>query len=298
MHLNKDHENHCVKVPRVFDWICKSTVIKLKEIIKMRNKNRFDDFICCDFCIPYGEKSTLWSSYGIKQIGGSICINFNMGNVKRLSVFVNGEKQAEIFEGGSFSATFKHLESIEVQCNRKNDDEGSCCGDLKIMLHFYPNDECNLNLFKDIKKTKCYLSDCHGNSFLGKCLVTCKELTCSDKRENIQFVNDLGNIILLKRVDILTEGYVCVEFINQKEELCFKRIFPFSEIETVVICAPDETDIKCEITNVDCRAHIIPSTFNINTCLEVVIILSICKNIKTIQEVIVELKGKICKPEK
>ena len=150
MYLNNDYETFCVKVPRVFDWVNKSSVIKLKERINMRNKNLFNDFICCDFCLSSGEKSILWSSYGIERIGGSICINFNRGSDKRLSVFVNGEKQTDILEGNSFSATFEHLDLIEIQCNGTNDDSVSCCGDFKIMLHFHPNNECNVNLCNDI----------------------------------------------------------------------------------------------------------------------------------------------------
>lgn len=300
MHLNKDPDMHCIKVQRVLDWVNKSTVVKLKEIINMGNKNQFEDLICCDFCIPSGERSTLWSTYGINQIGGTICINFKRGNSKRLSVFINGEKQADVFEGSSFSATFKHLESIEIQCNEKDINTGSCCGEFKIMLHYYLYDDYNINSLENIEKTKCYLSDCHGNpiSLESGCLMTCEELTCSDGRENVHYINEFGNTILLNRLDILTQGFVCVQFINHEEEICFKRVFPFSEVETVFLCAPHEAEIICEITNVDCRAHIIPSNHKITSCIEVLIILSICQNIKSVQEVIIELKGKICNPGK
>ena len=299
MQSNKNPTIHCVKVPRVLDWVNKSTVIKLKEIVHMEKK-KFDDLICCDFCIPCGEleRTILWTTYGISQIGGSICINFKRGYGNILSVFVNGEKQADVNEGSSFSATFTHLDSIEVQCNEKNVKADSCYGEFKIMFHFHPNDDCNLNSIKDIKKTICYLSDCHGNpiSLNSGCLITCKELTCSEDRANVHVNNERGETILLQRVDLLKQGFVCVQFVNHKGEICLKCIFPFSEVETVILCAPHGTEINCEIIDVDCRAHVIPSFHNNPHCIEIVIILSICQSIKSVEEVIIELKGTICNP--
>ena len=137
MQSNKNQTIHCVKVPRVLDWVNNSTVIKLKEIVHIKKK-KFDDLICCDFCVPCGEleRTILWTTYGISQIGGSICINFKRGYGNTLSVFINGEKQADVNEGSSFSATFTHLDSIEVQCNEKNVKADSCYGEFKIMFIF------------------------------------------------------------------------------------------------------------------------------------------------------------------
>ena len=101
---------------------------------------------------------------------------------------------------------------------------------------------------------------------------------------------------MLQRVDLLKQGFVCVQFVNHKGEICLKCIFPFSEVETVVLCAPHGTEINCEITDVDCRAHVIPSFHNNTHCIEIVIILSICQSIKSVEEVIIELKGTICNP--
>ena len=72
--------------------------------------------------------------------------------------------------------------------------------------------------------------------------------------------------------------------------------FSIYEVETVVLCAPHGTEINCEITNVDCRAHVIPSFHKNKDCIEVVIILSICQSIKSVDKVIIELKGTICNP--
>ncbi|MGE7945976.1 DUF3992 domain-containing protein [Lysinibacillus sp. NPDC093688] len=299
MHSNNNLTVHCVKVPRVLDWISKSTVIKLKKFVHLE-KRTFDDLICCDFSVLCEEieRTMLWTTYGISQIGGSICINFKKGYGNVLSVFVNGEKLADVKEGKSFSGTFTHLESIEVQCNGENvEADSNCYGEFKIMLHFIA-DNYKINSINDIKETICYLSDCHGNpiSLDNGYLITCKELTCSKNRVNVRIINELGETNLIQRVDLLIQGFVCIQFKNHIGEICYKSIFPFSEVETVAICAPNGTQIKYEITDIDCRAHVIPSSPNNSNCIEVVIILSICQSIKSVEKVIIELEGTICNP--
>ncbi len=301
MQLNENPTTHCLKVPKVFDQVNNSLVIKLKKIVHLKKK-RLDDLICCDFCIPCGEvgKSTLWTTYGLSQIGGSICINFKRGCGSSLAVFVNGEKQANINEGSSFSATFTHLDSIEVQCNGKSAQNDHCYGDFKLMLHFYQNDKCDLNSVNDIKSTICHLSDCHGNlvSLNDDCFMTCKELTCPEDRVTVPVINQLGKTVFLQRVDLLKQGFICIQFINHNGKTCLKCIIPFYEVDSVVLCAPQETEINCTITNVDCKAHVIPSVYNNMHCIEAVIILSICQSISSVADVFIELNGTICRPRR
>lgn len=290
---------HCVKVPRVLDWINTSTVIKFKEKILI-DQIKLHDLICCNFSIPCGElnPTTLWTTYGIRQIGGSICINYNRGHGNKLTVFVNGEKQADINEGNSFSGTFTHLHSIEVKCTEKNSNIESCFGEFKIMFHFHPNDRYSLTSVKDIKKTICYLSDRHGNPLPlnSNCSITCEELTCSEDRAIVHVRNERGETIMLQSVDLLKQGFVCVQFINKTGEVCLQSIFPFSEVETAFLCAPHDTKINCQIIDVNCRAHIIPSIHSNTNCVEIVIILSICQSIKSVEDIIIELKGTISHP--
>ena len=298
---NENATLHCIKVPRVLDWINTSTEIKFKEKVRI-DDIKLHDLICCNFSIPCGElnPTTLWTTYGINQIGGSICINYNNGHGNPLAVFVNGEKHADVNEGSSFSGTFTHLHSIEVQCKEKNVNTESCFGEFKIMFHYHPNDRCNLNSVKDIKKTICYLSDCHGNpiSLNSNCSITCKELTCSKDRANVHVQNALGETFMLQSVDLLKQGFVCVQFVNHTGEICLQCVFPFSEVETAFLCAPHGTKINCQIIDVNCRAHIVPSIHSNTNCLEIVIILSICQSIKSVEDVIIELNGTFSHPRK
>ncbi|MEK4425724.1 DUF3992 domain-containing protein [Solibacillus sp. FSL K6-1523] len=290
---------HCVKVPRVLDWITTSTVIKLKEKIQL-DDTQLHDLICCNFSVPCGEISPtiLWTTYGISQIGGTICINYYNGHGNPLTVFVNGEKQADVNEGNSFSGTFSHLSSIEVQCIENNGNIESCYGEFKIMFHFHPNDQNNFNSVQDIQKAICFLSDCHGKplSLMGDCSVTWKELTSSKNRSNVYVQKALGETMMLQCIDFLIQGFVCVHFLNDAGEICFQSVFPFSEVETAFLCAPPGTKIHCQTIDVNCRAHIIPSFSSNTNCIEVVIILSICQSIKSVDDVIIELKGSFSHP--
>lgn len=291
---NENATIHCVKVPKVLDWINTSTVIKLKEKVHI-DEIKLQDLICCNFSIPCGElnPTTLWTTYGISHIGGSICINYNRGHGNKLTVFVNGEKQADVNEGSSFSGTFTHLHSINVQCKEQNSNTESCYGEFKIMFHFYPNDRCNVTSIKDIKKTICYLSDCHGNPIPlnSNYSITFEELTCSEDRAIVYVKNERKETIMLHSVDLLKQGFVCVQFVNYTGEVCLQSVFPFSEVETAFLCAPHDTKINCQLIDVNCRAHIIPSIHSNTNCIEIVILLSLCQSIQSVHDVIIELKG-------
>ncbi|MFJ7667525.1 DUF3992 domain-containing protein [Lysinibacillus sp. NPDC097195] len=296
----KNPSVHCVKVPRVYDWLNKTTVLKLKQTVQLERK-QFDDYICCDFAIPSGqvERTNLWTTYGINQIGGSLCINFKSGYDHTLVVFVNDEKQAEIREGSSFSATFTHLESIEVQCEGKSVNLTSCRGEFKIMFHYHPNGDYQLYSAKDIQKTICYVSDCYGNPLSPNnrgYSINCREIISPDNRKCVHMADECGEMILLNRVDFLVEGFVCVQFINDSGDICSKSVFPFSDVETVVLCAPPETAIHCSVIDVDCRAHIMPTLQNKSNCIEIIILLTISQSIQSVTEVVIELKGTLCLP--
>lgn len=303
MESNNTLTTHCLRVSKVFDWISKPLFIKLKKCILV-DKQRFDDFICCDFSVPCKEleKTTLWTSYGINEIGGSICIKLKSGCGGLLSVFINGKKEANISEGSSFSGTFLCLDSIEVRCEGIKNKHDSCCfGEFKINSHYYCSGNCNISSPKDIKSTNCFLSDRYGNPLSispDSCLLTCTELTSPKERTKVFTVNQLGELICLRKVDLLKQGFICVEFIDNNEKISSRYVFPFSEVETAVLCAPEDTKILCEIVDVDCKTHIVPS-FHSNPysqCIDIVIILSICQSIASVKDVKIEVEGNICDP--
>ncbi|OIJ09406.1 hypothetical protein BKP35_16245 [Anaerobacillus arseniciselenatis] len=288
----------CIKVPKVFDWVNRTTIIKLHEEIPLEKK-KVKDVLCCVFQIPCGgkERSTLWTSYGIYNIGGSICIEYKKGCGEPLDVFINQLKVTSIPEGSSFTATFSRLESVEIQCNG-TDVTGVCCGDFKIAVYIDTKNNCDLHSHRDIQRIDCFLSDCHGNplSLADPRTVLCKELISPEERAKFDFFTPEGNKTTLHRVEILKQGFVTIEIFNYKNQLCKKCTIPFSDIETFFLCAPSGTKIECEITNVDCKAHIVPSLNKSSPCLKIEIILIICQSVDSVADVKIEFNGKYCQP--
>lgn len=187
---------HCVKVPKIFDWVSRSTLIKLKESIQL-DQEKESHFICCGF--------------------------------------------------------------------------------------------------HDIKRTNCFLSDIHGK-LVSSGAVSCKELTSPKDRTNIQVLTPYGKLVTLQRIDLLKQGFVTVQFFNRKGQLCLQRTFPFSEVETLFLCAPPGTDIDCEITQVDCKAYPIPPINKCSPYIDVVISILLCQSIVSAADVKVEIIGAACKP--
>jgi hypothetical protein len=299
MHPNDTCLNaHCIKVCKVYDWVSQAAFLELQEEIQLGGK-LFTDCICCSFHIPCGEEepTTLWTSYGIQHIGGSICIEYKNGCGQLLDVFINHEKVASLFEGSSFSASYSALETVEIKCNGTT-VVGSCCGEFKINVHVEPTSKCDLHSFQDIKKVKCYLSDCHGYpiSHKHRCGLRCKELTDPDERTEFEFFKPGGEKTILHRVEILKQGFVTIEIFNCKNVLCRKCTFPFSKIETFFLCAPSGTIVDCDITSADCKAHIIPPMDHCSKCVKIEIKLILCQSVSSLAEVIMEVKADACMP--
>lgn len=189
---------HCVRVPKIFDWINRSTLIKLKENIQLEQETK----------------------------------------------------------------------TVDIPCN-----------------------------FHDIKRTNCYVSDRNGAP-VSRCIASCKELTSPDDRTTIQIMTPDGKVVTLQRVDLLKQGFVTVQFFNKRGQLCLQSVFPFSEVETVFLCAPPGTDIDCKITQVDCKAHLLPPIVEQSPSIDVAINILLCQSIVSTTDVKVELTGTPCKPRK
>lgn len=187
-------------------------------------------------------------------------------------------KVPKIFDWVSRSTLIKLKECI--QPNPQQETNSICCN------------------FHDIKQTNCFLSDSQGNpaSSENGCIIRCNELTSPNNRTNIQILTPDGKLVTLQRVDLLKQGFVTVQFFNRKGQLCLQAVFPFAEVETVFLCAPPGTDIDCEITQVDCKAHLLPPIAEQSPSIEAAINILLCQSIVSTADVKVELTGTACKP--
>lgn len=286
---------YCIKVPKIYDWINKTAFINLKEEISLDDKIE-SDFLCCDFHVPCSseKKTTLWTSSGIRRIGGSICISFC--GCGPLEVFINDKKVSSVLDGNSYIATFSDIRSVEVLCKGSKNNETYCSGEFKITLHYDSEIECHLSSYKDVAYVDCFLSDCDGKPIMidDRCNLDCHVLTLHDQRSDIHLETKKGDITLQK-VDLLKRGFVTVQVFNKKKQLCLQCIYPFSKVETVFLCAPPGTEIECEVTSVDCKAYLVPSTHK-KKCVDVIISLLLCQSIISVADVKIEVLANTCKP--
>ncbi|MFC3886153.1 hypothetical protein ACFOU2_22770 [Bacillus songklensis] len=168
----------------------------------------------------------------------------------------------------------------------------------KIQIRFESENHSDDCSFQDIKKVNCFLSDRHGHSVSPSHhdTIECSELTSPKDRTDIQTWTPKGNAVTLQRVDLLKQGFVTVQLLNQKEQVCLQRTLPFSEVETLLLYAPPGIDVDCELLETDCKAHIIPPPDKCSSTIEVVIIILLCQHIVAQADVKVEIMGITCKP--
>ncbi|MFC6600972.1 S-Ena type endospore appendage [Ectobacillus funiculus] len=204
-------------------------------------------------------------------------------------VIINGKVAASLFEGQSFCATIVDLQSVELLCQGKDDSE-SCIGEFKIVLHFQSAvDEC------DLENVKCFLSDCHGHPLYASdsCSFICEEI--SNKRKSFQVALPNGKIKRLNKVVVQKKGFITIQLFNKTGNLCKTCTIPFTEIETILLCAPPGTKLECEILSFDCEAYVIAPADGCTSFVEIIIVVSICQSIQTKAAVIMEIEGVLCK---
>lgn len=156
-----------------------------------------------------------------------------------------------------------------------------------------------LRSFTDIRHIKCFLSDCRGKpvSLDDHCNIICQILTPVEERTTFEFLTPKGKPVKLQRIYLLKQGFVTVEFFNEKQ-MCLQCVFPFSEVETVFICAPIGTEIECEITSVECKAFAIPPIDKCCNSIEMAITILLCQSIISVADAKLEILARNCKPRK
>jgi hypothetical protein len=286
-----DQMTHCIKATKVYDWVKLMSEIKIEEKICIDQQKTFTDMICCEFRVPCSKTtpSTLWTRAGIENISGTLSIEYTSGCGNPLVLIINGKIAASLSEGQSFCTTIVDLQSVELLCQGNPNDSGFCIGEFKIVLHFQPAmDEL------DLKNVKCFLSDCHGRPL---CTSDPRSLICeeiSDERKTTQVTLSNGKTQTLNKVVVQKKGFITIQLFDKTGNLCKTCTVPFSEIETILLCAPPETKLECKILHFDCEAYVIPPIDRCNPFVEIAIIISICQSVKTTAETIMEVKGILC----
>lgn len=293
----KNDTKHCIRTKKVFDWVNRIVQIKEKEVISFPSKmDKFKDCICCDFKIKCNSntRTLLWKGYGIDHVTATIKIKLTSSCGCKLDIFVNGEKIDSICEGQSFCGTIGMVKYIEIQCTGKQHSDTCCCGELELNIHYTHEEEsCNV----DIKDAICFLSDENGNPLdpYDSESIKCEEQTEDYPREDVKITLRNGKKVTLQKITVLKSGFITVKFLNSINKVCMVCTFPFMEYETFHLCAPEGTELNCEITDFECKVKILPQLKDSN-CVKIQIFIQICQSIQVIGNVKVEIMGIFCNP--
>lgn len=121
--------------------------------------------------------------------------------------------------------------------------------------------------------------------------VSCQEIIQPNGRQQVEVTLQSGDTITLEKVKILVTGSVRV-FIRENDTLlCRSEEIPFTSVQTFILCAPENTEVRCRVTG-ECDSDL-TCTANIQQ-LNVAVLL--CLDVQTEADVNLELEAMICKP--
>lgn len=161
-------------------------------------------------------------------------------------------------------------------------------------LHFDDNDSECVPFFKHqdpckiLKKQKaiveCLLTDSEGNPLDPK---QKDSFFCSIKIEN-------GPSPSLKKAVVVVQGFIVIQILNSFGFIiCESNPIPFSALKTFIICAPEGTEVTCEVTFFQCESELICSKNHCFKQLDISIVL--CIDVLSTANVKLDVEAKTCK---
>ncbi len=283
--------NQCMNVPIVYDWLSVNEKIKRKQYIRKDNKvNAFCDQICIDFTIDCENDSPtiIWKAVGMKVGAATFTIDHPGSCTCDFDVFVNNNKIATIGRNSNFNGTVGNAETISVSCSGNCLDSAICQGKLIIKLHYLV--DCRKS---EREEVTCFISDEFGNPMVDSCGLTCKELIKSKQRKYKSFLIEDGSINYIQQVTILITGYLTLK-INRSDGdiIC---IFPLCVMKNYLLCAPFGTQIKCNISNINCEV-IKEEEKKCGSKLKTEFIIDFCLDIQSVYHGVVNISAQECEP--
>lgn len=161
-------------------------------------------------------------------------------------------------------------------------------------LHFDDHDsECvpfpnNHDPCKILRKQKaiveCLLTDSQGNPLDSK---KKESFICSVKLEN-------GPKPTLKKAIVTVQGFIVIQILNAFGfVICESNPIPFRALKSFIICAPQGTEVTCEVTFFKCESELICSDNYCFKQLDISIVL--CIDVLSTANVKLDIEAKSCK---
>lgn len=140
-------------------------------------------------------------------------------------------------------------------------------------------------------RVSCFLSHINGAP-VEPSEIVCEEVRDPQGREDVSVSLNDGEKTVLQKVVIEKSGFIVVE-VTDGINTCLTEPIPFSKTEHVLLCAPEGTEIRCNITDVQCFAFVQCR----NGIYEYVdIVLDFCQDIQAVAHTVVEVEGQFCSP--
>ncbi|WP_226526992.1 hypothetical protein [Metabacillus niabensis] len=148
--------------------------------------------------------------------------------------------------------------------------------------------------------SECIPTDAAGNPIdpLLPGSIICTEITQPGGRRNVDVILPSGEAATLQEVMTLISGHYVIEISNASGVTCTSSPQSFSVVQRFLLCAPEGTTIKCDISDFEC--------FSCNSCsldgegnqqfqqLEVSI--RICHSLQVERNVTLCINANICQP--
>ena len=148
--------------------------------------------------------------------------------------------------------------------------------------------------------SECIPTDAEGNPIdpLSPGSILCTELTQPGGRRNVDVTLSSGETVTLQEVMLLNRGYYVIQISNPSGVTCTSSPQTYSVIQTFILCAPEGTNLTCDISDFQC--------FSCNSCSldeegnqqfqQIDVSITICNSLQVESTVTIELDADICQP--
>ncbi|WP_245747458.1 BMQ_0737 family morphogenetic spore coat protein [Anaerobacillus alkalidiazotrophicus] len=146
----------------------------------------------------------------------------------------------------------------------------------------------------DILKANCILTNQQGIPIvsLSPGTISCKEIPQKNGRKNVNTTLPNGEVITLQKVFVQKSGLVIIE-ITGPGTTCRSQPLPFSFIESFILCAPEGTELECNITEFDCIAQL---NCQNGLVTSVDLFFAICQDVEIAADMVISIPEQLCNP--
>jgi len=124
--------------------------------------------------------------------------------------------------------------------------------------------------------------------------IICQEIIQPEGRLNVTVTLPNGDEVTLQKVKVLVKGLANIFILDENDKVICKSKKPitFVTAQTFILCAPNGTDVECEVTFSECDASLICT----DDFQQLDVSITLCLDVQVEADVKLEVEAKICKP--